>query len=272
VADNRTAFAAFSNVLQSIKIQWSATNVAPIDFVLACGDFDPAPKNDAIYQSIFGEKGPVLFPVRGNHEEQSDVDHFLKVMLPRGAALISNRTGSGCGYCIDRDNVRVVVVDQYADRNADWMGTNEIRWTERMIAGATNAAHVFVAFHEPVFMNYGSGGGSPDAAHRDFWNMIVRHADKVRAVIVGHSHKYSRMRVKDPAAVGSRLPDEPGGVYQIDCGNAGNRAHSDGKSTFVAVEVNGGDVAFKTYQEPDGATNFVVTDQWEIKPGTVPRP
>ena len=48
----------------------------------------------------------------------------------------------------------------------------------------------------------------------------------MKAVFVGHTHHYYRMRVKDPRSAEADNPNEypvqEGGVYQVDCGASGN--------------------------------------------------
>ena len=67
--------------------------------------------------------------------------------------------------------------------------------------------------------------------------MLVETDKRVRAVFVGHTHQYSRIRVYDPAGQAANdlsvFPDEEGGIYQVDAGAAG---HGD-KNTVVHIQV-----------------------------------
>jgi hypothetical protein len=86
-----------------------------------------------------------------------------------------------------------------------------------------------------------------------FWNMLVSHVDLVRAVFVGYTHVYSRMRVLDPASDESNdpslYPDQPGGIWQVDCGACGN---GDERSTIIRVEIDGGEVRMRVLDAANG--------------------
>ncbi len=94
----------------------------------------------------------------------------------------------------------------------------------------------------------------------------VSHNGKVKAVLVGHMHHYSRMRVKDPRSPEANdtgeYPDQEGGVYQIDCGDSGNGA----RSTVVNIEIMGKDVFFRVVDAVDFlGGEFSLIDEWKIR-------
>ena len=95
--------------------------------------------------------------------------------------------------------------------------------------------------------------------------MLIRHKKLVRAVFVGHTHEYYRMRVLDPSSDEAndmdKYPDQEGGIYQVDVGASGNG----NRNTVVRVLVNGKNVTFRVVQARNGKNRkFRVKDGWEI--------
>ena len=88
---------------------------------------------------------------------------------------------------------------------------------------------------------------------------------RVRAVFVGHTHSYSRVRVRDPESADANdvaaFPVEEGGIYQVDAGAVGRGE----ATTFVRVQVEGKNVSFRTYRAANGPDQpFVECDRWEF--------
>jgi len=106
-------------------------------------------------------------------------------------------------------------------------------WVEKTITSAPEKIkHIFIFFHEPAFPRVRHIGNSFDAnpkLRNLFWNMLMRHKNKVRAVFVGHTHHYYKMKIADPeseeANSPKKFPMQKGGIYQIDIGAAG-RSHT----------------------------------------------
>jgi hypothetical protein len=252
-ADNRAAYPAYRNVLNEIKML--QVNPAPrwpaVDFVLACGDMDPLTTNHDIFLNVFGDKPPLYFPVRGNHEKPDDVDFILKKILPSYGKFIRLRDQESVNYYVDWKNVRVIVLDQYTTADPDIGNPGTLSWMAQAISSATNVNHIFIAYHKPNFP-----GALENSA---FWQLLLRHHDKVRAVFNGHTHTYERRRVGD----GNHS------IEVINTGNAGNSKHSDNYQTIVEFLVDGPYVFLRTLQAPDGSTGFRVVDEWEgTDPGT----
>jgi hypothetical protein len=93
----------------------------------------------------------------------------------------------------------------------------------------------------------------------------LKYRDRVRAVLVGHTHSYYRMRVLDPAAKEANdptaFPDKDGGIYQIDAGAAGNGK----KNTIVQIQTEGKNVLFRVIQAGRGANKqFTEADRWKV--------
>ena len=247
LGDNRSAFDSYRNVLEKIKGigQGASHEAPPVDFVLACGDISPMEKNYNLYKSVFKDAMPPYFPVRGNHENANDVKFILKSLLPLHGNRIKMHNAGSVSYYADWKNVRLIVLDQYADFGNSLDNKAALKWLENAIDSAPKAGHVFVSFHEP----YLPIEPSVDA----FWKVLIRHHDKVRAVVAGHYHVY----VRKP------FPDDETGIFYINVGAAGWTSHSDERNTIIAVIVDGESVSFKTFQASAGTTEFKVTDEWK---------
>ena len=214
------------------------------------------------------------FPARGNHERASDTAYIVGTILPSHGDLVKGWTDrKNVNYYVDWKNVRFIFVDQYSDfgRGGD-INEKGRAWVDGLIKSAGDLDHVFVMFHEPAFPRHRHHEDSLNAnkKNRDaFWNMLVSHGDKVKAVFVGHTHAYYRMRVKDPATGDqdnrikvSRtkpgdpgLPVEEGGIWQVDCGGRG--------SVIVQVNIDGPSVRFRALRNSkQGAYKLI--DEWAI--------
>lgn len=228
----------------------------PIDFAVGCGDIKMAAdrhRNWDLWQDAFKKEAnpPCLFPVIGNWDDE-DVAFNKQVILPAQRNAVGTDPHA---YYVDWRNVRLIVA-------------KDAKYVEKCITTAPPAIeHVFVADHYPVFARF-AHQGPPSAEESTFWSMLVRHRDKVRAYLCGHTHHYSRLRVADPsgrAADGKTMADEPGGVWQIDCGNAGRASHGDAAATLVEVRVDGRVVDVRVVQAAHGKpTAFRVIDEWRI--------
>lgn len=222
-----------------------------------------------------------FFPVRGNHEGANDVDFIVHSLLPAYGSKVHRLDNTSLNYFVDWKNVRLIVVDQFSQfshkTNTDLFsylkpdGGNinalGLKWTESIINSAgPEIDHIFIAFHKPAFPRHRHVHDSFDAFPENrnaFWNMLVRHNDKVRAVLVAHTHNYSRMRVKDPASVGDTgCPDQAGGIYQIDGGTTGKEGMP---NTILEIQIRGKNLAFRTVQAASPDNPFKVIDQWTLE-------
>ncbi|MCK4798833.1 MAG: metallophosphoesterase [Spirochaetes bacterium] len=282
-ADTRSAFESYRYVLKQI---WNMNNLNSnntlVDFIVACGDMDPVSKNDMIYKEIFPDEKPLYFPVIGNHEHEpaKERNYVLNVLLPRISNVARVYDKKSANYYFDWKNVRFIVLDQYSKLgiggDKGWVSIKGCAWIEETILSALDVDHIFIALHEPVFPRHRhlrKSGLSEEEIN--CWSMLVSYSDKVRAVFTGHTHNYYRMRVRNAQKVQASLtsyPDEEGGIYQIDTGNAGNKYGGDGKLTMVQVVIDGPDVIFKTFQSPTNKKDFKVTDNWQIKGKDISQP
>jgi hypothetical protein len=239
----------------------SGKKTALPEFIVVAGDFDPDDVNYSLYRGVFSAlPSPRFLPVMGNHDSGYR-SFILDTIMPR-EGIHSTFDKSAVSYYVDVRNVRVIVVDQYQGTGfkAGCINDAGIRWVEQAITSAEDADHIFIAMHVPPFCRVRHVGGGfescPDQRNR-FWDMLVRHRDKVRAVLAAHTHNYSVMRVRDPrgpANDGKSYPFEPGGVYQFDAGGAGNS--DDGKITVVTFVIDGKAASAQVVQSPIGQTRF----------------
>jgi len=231
-----------------------------IEFAVGCGDLKLASDNHRnwdLWQEAFRDAAdkPCLFPLIGNFDS-GDVPFNRKVVLPAQKNVVGSDPEK---YSVDWKNVRLIV-------------SRDLPYVEGLIESAPAAIeHVFVADHYPIFPRY-AHEQTPGAGDAKFWSMLVKHRDKVRAFLVGHTHHYSRMRVADPGGKARELegfPDEEGGIYQIDCGNAGRPSHGEPSTTLLEVMIDGKDVHFRVVQAPNKTpAEFRVADEWQMSART----
>jgi hypothetical protein len=218
------------------------------------------------------ENLPLLLPVIGNHEFENGGTHFRyarDVLVPSIPHAV-RMNATSCDYYLDHKNVRIIAIDAYTTLGKGGVINDQGReWVEQVIKKTPSSIdHIFISFHEPAFPRYrhlrDSFNQNPKQRNA-FWQMLLKHKDRVRAVLVGHTHAYYRMRVLDPAGAAANdpnvFPDEEGGIYQIDAGAAGN-----GKvSTIVQIQTQGKSVLFRVIQAERGAhKSFAEVDRWSI--------
>jgi hypothetical protein len=242
---------------------------SPSELIVVAGDMNPVKSRYKDFQHVFIDATPAFLPVIGNHEFDNSGVHFRYIrdhLIPPLHAV--RRHGTSCDYYLDHENVRFIVVDGYTDLGKNGVINNKGRqWVEQAITSAPSFIdHIFISFHEPAFPRFRHIGNSFDQApdqRNQFWQMLLRYKDRVRAIFVGHSHFYYRMRVSDPAGQAANdpnaFPNQKDGIYQINAGAAGN-----GKvNTLVQVQVNGRVLLFRTLQAANGASRpFSVIDKW----------
>jgi hypothetical protein len=171
---------------------------------------------------------------------------MLHNMLSPPGSHARLRTKDALSYYVDWKNVRLIVLDQYADFGTAMEKPSAMQWLENTITSATASDHVFIAYHEPHL--------PLDTAHDRFWSMLLRHRAKVRAVFTGHSHVYERRQ----------FPDANSGIEVVDTGNAGNKKHSDQEQTIVAVKVEGKRVTLRAISAPGGTRQFRLSEEWGV--------
>jgi hypothetical protein len=248
VGDNRSAFSSYRNVLNEIRSRTvnPQEKFPPFDFVLGCGDISPVAENHMIYQAVFPNAQPVFLPVRGNHEKAGDLNFILKELLPPLEPMLSRYDAASVSYYLDWKNVRLIVLDQYSSFGKGFNNAAARGWLEQVISSAKGARHIFIAFHEPYM---------PFIANNDpFWNLLLRHRAKVKAVFSGHTHVYEHQK----------FPDEHRGTDVVNVGNSGQTSHSDKRQTIVQGLVEDDRVLFRVLQAPDGTSEFKIREEWEV--------
>jgi len=241
------------------------------DLIIVAGDMDPMADRGKDYQDVFADarRRPVFLPVIGTHDTGASFLYARDVLIPSIPGAV-RRHPTSCDYYLDHKNVRIIAVDGYTELGKKGVISAEGReWVERLIKSAPSSIdHIFISFHEPAFPRFRHVGDSfnEDPDQRDaFWRMLLSSGDRVRAVFVGHTHSYYRMRVLDPEGAAAKdtsaFPDEDGGIYQVDAGAAGNGS----RNTIVQAQVNGGNLLFRVLQAKDGEHEpFAVIDEWKV--------
>ncbi len=272
IADNRDRYDCYRRVLEEIRDRRTNPRPAmpPADFVVACGDLDPLVANHVIYKEVFSHvpDAPLYVPVMGNHdaEKAADRNYLIDRLLPAIAPWTTRAGTNNADYCFDWKNTRLIAVDLYDGRRRLWLGPWHRRWVEESILSATNASHVFIAVHEPAFPRHRYERPGLDQSGIETWKMLTDNLNRVRVLFCGHTHNYYRMCVRDPLTGARGYPQQPGGLWQIDVGNAGHNWESDGFQTIVWVEVRRNDVRVRVVQAPDGTADFHIRDEWIIAP------
>ena len=275
VADPRAEGPSWRNALREIRDMKTNPSPAfsPAQWIVVAGDIDPAVLRYADYTNAFpsAQARPPLLAVVGNHDlGAADFPFIRDVMIPAVPGIIRRRPSS-CDYYRDYRNVRMIVVDAYGEcgKTGVIRGTG-LRWVEQVIGETPeDIDHIFISFHEPAFPRgrHVTDSFNANIKQRDaFWRMLLSAGGgRVRAVLVGHTHSYSRMRVRDPGSEAandlSAFPNEDGGIYQIDAGAAGHGL----TNTLVQIQVEGKDLFFRTLQAAAGPDQpFAECDRWEL--------
>lgn len=251
IADSRAEVSLLRNVLEEVRDMkaQASPRIPRIGIVIALGDIDPAAQTWKVYREIFPANDPPFFPVRGNHELAADVRVILEDILPPLAPAVKLHDARSVNYLFDWKNARFIVIDPYAEFGRNPSNPALLKWVEEAIVSARDARHIFICLHEPYIPH--------DPVNDPFWGLLLRHNDKVRAVLAGHTHRYNRRRI----------PDTPGGIYSVNAGNAGQTNHSDGKQTLLEVTLDETRVSFRAVQAPAATKKFSVEDRFQI---TVP--
>ncbi len=255
------SFAVASDVQGSAKSWESDLKEAAREhaaLIVVAGDMVPERERKREFDDVFAATGgaPVLLPVPGNHELDRGAadyvylrDHIIAA-IP-GAKRFDTAT---CNYYFDYKNCRFIAVDAYTAFGTHGVINARGRvWVEQTIVGAPPAIEdIFVFFHEPAFPSGRHVGDSfdEDPALRDaFWQMLVRHKDKVRAVFAGHTH-YRAHTLKD-------------GMWEINAGSAGDAADNG----MAMVRVAGRKASAQLLASPNGADGpFRVVDTVILAP------
>jgi len=276
LADPRSQGDTWKNALLEIRDRNANQEPAftPAELIVVAGDMDPVVSRHEDYQHVFtnADTRPVFLPVIGNHEFENAGVHFRyarDVLIPSIPRAV-RRHATSCDYYLDHKNVRIIAVDGYTDIGKDGVINDEGRqWVEQVIkATPSSIDHIFISFHEPAFPRVRHMGGSFDQnpeRRNAFWRMLLASGGRVRAVFVGHTHTYYRMRVLDPAGTAANdpkaFPDDDGGIYQVDAGAAGNGS----VNTIVQVQIEGGNLLFRVLQAKNGASEpFAEIDKWSM--------
>ena len=267
-ADNRKAesFPSWKNAVQEMRDRVTAPDFPPSQFLIITGDQDPLDDIYSIYQSVFsGQSVPFYVFVYGNHDmEYLTLGRRLVSRIP--GHVTDPNSAEGFDYYFDFNNARFIVIDGHNAKYGTGGRINEAgrNWVESVLSSVpADIDHVFVFSHVPQFPRGRHWDEYLTQAQLDlrneFWYMLLSHKDKVRTYFCGHTHGYYRMRVLDPTTPEANpmknvwykdLPDEEGGLLQVDLGGMGNG----GKDIVTMhVKVDGQRVDFVVASAPNGA-------------------
>ena len=273
-ADPRAEGPSWQNALREIRDMTVNPEpaFAPPVWVIVAGDIDPVKRRHEDYTKCFTNvlSRPPLLPVLGNHDVGfGDFVYIRDGIIPAIPGVVRRHPDS-CDYYVDYRNIRLIVVDAYTKSGKAGVIRGKGReWVESVIRSAPPSVdHIFVSFHEPAFPRgrHLTDSFNADVEQRNaFWRMLLSSGGRVRAVFVGHTHTYSRLRVRDPESPAANdpavFPDDPGGIYQVDAGAAGHGM----ANTFVRVQVEGKNLFFRTYKACNGAGQpFSECDRWQV--------
>jgi hypothetical protein len=180
-------------------------------------------------------------------------------------------------YTFDWKNVRIIVTDPNHPAHGAQRFLNDAgcKWVEEAIRGTPpEVEHIFIGIHEPPFPRNRHVSEMTDEKRplRDaFWNMLLKHRSRVRAVFTGHTHYLETMRVADPGGAAAndpkKYPVEKGGIWQIGAGASG--ARSDFLS-FVRIVVEGRSVRAVTHAKEGKSPAFKVVEDWPLTDADAP--
>jgi hypothetical protein len=237
------------------------------EFIVVGGDMKPVMERYRDYLKVFKNDTAMksFFPVRGNHDRSGGAKRMIKKILPKQDSVTLNNQES-VDYVVDWKNARLIVLDQYKNSPPGCLDNEQINWTEKMILSADKVDHIFIFFHEPAFPRHRHiiFSFNKCKTERDaFWNMILKHREKVKAVFAGHTHYYTRIRIADPKSAeandASRFPVQENGIDQINGGSTGQGK----KNNIVRVQIDGTAVRYLVLEAEKGKEKpFVKIDEW----------
>lgn len=235
ISDSYRNDISFRKALHEIRDRTanSQPEITEAEFVVVNGDIGDIKKRLRRYNKVFGSDSlkALFYPVVGNHESRSQQNKIIHHVLPQLDSVVV-RNNHTAHYYIDWNNARLILLDQYTDEAPPGcLGDEAAAWTAGCIATArrdTSIAHVFVFYHEPAFprnRHIDDSFNECESLRNKFWRMLVDNRDMVRAVFNGHTHTYSRIKVANPESEDAnnphKFPQDINGIYQVDCGAAG---------------------------------------------------
>ncbi len=228
----------------------ATTNEKPA-FVLVPGDLAYA-GNLTAFQLWSNVMAPVyqagigVYPVRGNHDDDSDptaFTNFFRPSLPTNGPATELRWT----YSITYSNTLILVLDEYitAHRvNQSWLNT---------VLSTNTRPHIFAMGHEPAFKeNHADCLDDYPVNRNTFWNSLSNA--HCRIYFCGHDHFYDHMRLDDGDSdanndlhqmiVGSGGAPLSADIFPYSGGNYGSWIptrvyHAQQTNGYVTVEIDG---------------------------------
>jgi len=217
------------SIIKQLNPQFIA---AGVKFVVQVGDLtengQPADLavRAAAAQPLYNA-GIGFFPLRGNHETSQAAALAFTNNFPQTRGLGTNGVGAtvlgspdpssngnlqGLSYAFDYENVRVVMLDQFARLSGVSPPVNDalvdqIPWISSTLSNRTSGTHAFVFAHKNLIgQNHVDGmfGANP-AANPSAQNSFFSVCDQtdVGYVLGGHDHIHQRSRITSPDGLSS---------------------------------------------------------------------
>jgi len=271
-ADPHNDVDAFREVMRDVRDRPAREQGPPGELLLVAGDLHALEKEYAAFREDF--KGApsmkAFLPMTGDHATGPLRAFMVRDIL---AAIPQARVPDPAvvSYTFDWRSVRIVVADPNHPAHGAQRFLNDAgcQWVEAVIRETPpEIEHVFVGIHEPPFPRNRHVGEMTDAKRpirNAFWNTLLKHRSRVRAVFTGHTHYLEAMRVADPAGAAAndpdRYPEEPGGIWQVGAGAAGARGDL---LSYVRIVVDGRSVRAVSYAREGKAPGFRVVKDWAL--------
>ena len=244
-----------------ISLKWATENLVgpPPQFLIHCGDLDPASETEEVIKKYFGKP---FYPSMGNHEKNASRNHtyqslYLGKKLPNlvDSTFIEAKGVEALFYSFAYRNLYFIILDVfYLDpfRQFGNVYGEQLKWLEDQLVN-NPYPYVFVMGHEPAFpqpwqRNYGDCLDRYPQDRDRFWSVLSTY--KVSGYFCGHTHSYLRQRIQD--------------VWHLDLGECAEIENID---TFSNFHVTDDSISVTTYRITGG-----IREQFSIKPRLVANP
>jgi len=222
-------------------------------FVLHTGDLVADGLNARLWPGFFvaGQdlfRKTVLFPIVGNHEKNSPL--YLR-LFPHPLTYYSFDWGDAHFTMMNSDVGTAAPTKE--ERERFW--SEQLKWLEEDLRGASSAQFRFVALHHPPFTAMGKRQAGAKKLAADLAPIFQKH--HVQAVFSGHDHNYQRHIVDGVQYIVTGGGGAP--LYDLDSPIPGVTQKAVKVENFVLAKVNGPQCAMEAVAL-DGSTieSFVI--------------
>lgn len=222
-------------------------------FVVHTGDLVADGLNAKLWPGFFvaGQnlfRKAVLFPIVGNHEKNSP---FYLRFFPHPLTYYSFDWG-GAHFTMMNSDVGTAAPTK-EEREKFW--SEELKWLERDLQGASSAQFRFVTLHHPPFTAMGKRQAGAKKLAADLAPIFQKY--RVQAVFSGHDHNYQRHIVDGIQYIVTGGGGAP--LYDLDSPIPGVTEKAAKVENFVLVKIDGAQCAMEAVAL-DGSTieSFVI--------------